>query len=189
MPVVARRMGLEGYEEVGGSSPKVEPPPAIPPVRYDSGSFGVQMSNTNTCFLIWYVIVQAPGTFGYDHSKYRPPRSDGAEEIALDEFGRRAKDAVEQDSPSPPPRLSIATPTNKTPSPFPGYPRHDVSPPPSPAPFASYTAQPAAGQDMAGRRSRQHPLANDLPMYTTRVSVEKEMREEEDAGCCKCVVM
>lgn len=126
------------------------------------------------------MFLQAPGTFGYDHSKYRPPRygehtSNG---IELDDFGKR-KPAVDTDSTEekvkegPPSTVAtmieddrpIST-TKKNDN------NHRPSPPPSPAPFSHYTAQ-------SPLEAKPAPPQAPPPV------------EEEDpgGGCCKCVIM
>ncbi|KAF8817154.1 hypothetical protein BYT27DRAFT_7237607 [Phlegmacium glaucopus] len=60
LPVVARKKGLDEHYENADGSPQ--------PKKVDK------------------TVAPAPGTFGYDHSKYRPPRND-SESIPMDEFG------------------------------------------------------------------------------------------------------
>ena len=125
------------------------------------------------------MILQAPGTFGYDYSKYRPPR-DGevmSNGIELDDFGIR-KPAVDTNPPAekakddPPStaasmirddRPILTTKQNDN---------HRPSPPPSPAPFSHYTPQ-------GPLDSKPVPSHAPYPV------------EEEDHGssCCKCVIM
>ncbi|KAJ7510235.1 hypothetical protein B0H11DRAFT_1900588 [Mycena galericulata] len=69
LPAVARKKGLDGLYEQADGNPKprkVEEP-----------------------------IAPAPGTFGWDHSKYRPPRGDN--DIQMDEFGRPVERVPEED--------------------------------------------------------------------------------------------
>lgn len=126
--------------------------------------------------------LQAPGTFGYDHSKYRPPRDGGPmpNGIEMDEFGSRKpvldtnpplEDKSDEDRPS----TTVAMIEDKRPivtAKQNGYvPR--PSPPPSPPPFSHYTPQ--------------------RPLGTKPVSSQNirpvEMEEDSSGGCCKCVIM
>lgn len=113
---------------------------------------------------------QAPGTFGYDHSKYRPPRGDEFAPIQMDEFGRPdiAEEGTAADHlPQPRPPISTA---------------HDdirvgrrPEPPPSPGPFSQYRT---------GTTTTSEPVARE------KLDVENLKPEvENSAGCCKCTVM
>ena len=124
--------------------------------------------------------LQAPGTFGYDYSKYRPPR-DGEpmpNGIELDDFGVRKTvvdinppvEKSKEDPPSTPPTMiedqRPITTTKQN-----GYiPR--PSPPPSPAPFSHYTPQGPLEVKPAPSHNHYH--------------VEEE---DSSGGCCKCVIM
>ena len=148
-------MGLEGYEEVDGRSlsNQTTREPEVPP--------------------------PAPGTFRYDHSKYRPPR--GSEEVG--EFGGRKEMEVEMPPVAMPVPQRSPGVSRSTPSPFP--PSH-VSPPPSPAPFSSYTANAVGNPE---RRSAQiHRGPPDIVLTAPTFS-QVEIEKEEESGCCRCVVM
>lgn len=127
------------------------------------------------------VYFQAPGTFGYDYSKYRPPR-DGelvANGIELDDFGIRkpavdTESTVEEKVKEGPPSTAATTieddrqiSTTKQND----Y-NHRPSPPPSPAPFSHYTPQGPLGSK---------PLPSQAPR-----PVEED---DHSGGCCKCVIM
>jgi len=125
--------------------------------------------------------LQAPGTFGYDYSKYRPPKDGEAmpNGIELDDFGV-IKPAVDidppvEEKPKEDPHPTTATMIEDrrpiTTTKQNGYnPR--PSPPPSPAPFSRYTPQ-------GSLEAKPLPSRNHRPV------------EEEDrsGGCCKCVIM
>lgn len=132
---------------------------------------------------------QAPGTFGYDYSKYKPGQM-GGESIPMDEFGaHRAQDAdalaeqaaledaaaadADPSDPQSPSKREKALPPIATN----GGGRGGVQSPPSPAPFASYK-----------------PREEDLVMRTDQIPMPRPeqqlpVQEEESGGCCKCVVM
>jgi hypothetical protein len=125
---------------------------------------------------------KAPGTFGYDYSKYRSPRK---EEIPMDEFGKLPDESQEISAPvsdsAPPP-----------PSPIPEEPETPIRrdrrkvvgrPPDSLAPSSQY-------------RHTQIPTINVTRPSTDLEPVKQVPRrhrerevEEVNAGCCKCVVM
>lgn len=142
LPVVARKQGLNGYETTDG---KPKPKPADP-------------------------VAPAPGTFGYDHSKYRPPRAgDEFEPVQLDEFGRPRQPQIFEE-PEFPTKTPIST----------AYDEIRVGPrPSSPGPFSHYA--PSSNGD-----SKLQPVSQN----TTKLEVEAKREPEDDgAGCCKCVVM
>lgn len=150
LPVVARKKGLDGQYEQADGSPRPKPPNPVAP---------------------------APGTFGYDYSKYRAPRG---EEIPMDEFGKLPSEIQETPVPipeSPPPTVPPLTEELERPI-RPARRKTIPRPPDSPAPFSHY----------------QH---TDIPtINVTRPSTDVELpqqvpHDDEDtgAGCCKCVVM
>ncbi|KAJ7588931.1 hypothetical protein C8J56DRAFT_1078184 [Mycena floridula] len=108
----------------------------------------------------------APGTFGYDHSKYRPPRAgDEFSPVLFDEFGRPTRVAEEDNEGQEISRIRS----------------HMTK-------FAS--------EAMVGISSLLHLLFSfhitlllrqQRPTY--RESVPQKQEEEDGAGCCKCVVM
>lgn len=119
---------------------------------------------------------QAPGTFGFNHSKYRHTQ-DVEYNQNTDEFGRPApfNDEEKQDEEQ---ELQVTKPESQSIS-------HDevrlpVRTSPSPAPFAEYAPIRVPG--------RAHP-----PVATKPEHVQQEPPEEEEdkdgAGCCKCVIM
>ena len=175
LPVVARKKGLDGQYEQADGSPKLrESESPIKPVCIMHAF----------CTHINGLFTQAPGTFGYDYTKYRPPRQE--EEIQMHEFGRLPDPLPEEDpvelpaepsEPSPPisPPLSPERPIQ----PIQPDPRQTVpKPPDSPAPFSHY------------RIDHRVPTIN-----ITRPSLDtvepRQVQEDEDAGggCCKCVIM
>lgn len=115
---------------------------------------------------------QAPGTFGYDHTKYRPPRGGTVpESIPMDEFGQRRNtgDIISQEptrSPLPSP-LPDANPL------LPNASRIE-----SPLPFSQY----GADVDTVPQIRVTRP-SNEAPK--TEITVE----EDPAPGCCKCLIM
>ncbi|KAF8558278.1 hypothetical protein OG21DRAFT_1481548 [Imleria badia] len=156
--IVARKKGLDGQYEQADGSPK--PRPDDSPVK------------------------PAPGTFGYDYTKYRPPRE---EEIQMHEFGRLPEQAPlpEEDIAAPPhtetsPQLILPpSPPRKPEEPIRSDPRKTVSrPPQSPAPFAHYHID------------HQVPIINvTRPSLDTVEHRQRQEDEEAGGGCCKCVIM
>ncbi|KAF8828011.1 hypothetical protein HHX47_DHR4000468 [Lentinula edodes] len=162
LPVVARKKGLDGHYERADGSPQQ---------RKDE-----------------VTIAPAPGTFGFDHSKYRPPR-EGEENIPMDEFGTKnsaytERDDEEQEDEDSQPSHSqsrmetahdqIRLPTNTIPS-------KRAS---SPVPFSSYKPRPSQPEPV-GQMNGDVEKGN---MKVQRVDAD----ESEDAGkggCCGCVVM
>jgi len=136
LPVVARKKGMDGHYENADGSQKINK--VVKP------------------------IAPAPGTFGYDHSKYRPPRSDY--EHIMDEFGQRSPtdqdESGQQEKPPdviPPTMREVQKPTSISPTP-----RFDLRV----APFAD------SNSDM-------------LPQHQQSQSE----KEEVSGGCCKCIIM
>src|ERR1700753_334689 len=96
------------------------------------------------------LLLQAPGTFGYEYSKYRPPRDAEAilNGIELDDFGIRKPvidtDSTVEEMAKEGPHSTAATvvegdlPVSTTKK---NDCNHRPSPPPSPAPFSHYTPQ------------------------------------------------
>ena len=176
LPVVARKKGLDGQYEhaVGSPKPKSREAPVEPVCMVHALCTHIDGSS-----------IQAPGTFGYDYTKYRPPRRD--EEIQMREFGRLPEHEhaplPEEDilpphtEPSPQPIL-LPLPPRQPEEPIRPDPRQTVSrPPESPAPFAHY------------RIDHRVPTINiTRPSLDT---VERQGQEDEHAsgGCCKCVIM
>ncbi|PPR05414.1 hypothetical protein CVT24_008028 [Panaeolus cyanescens] len=151
LPVVARKKGLDGHYENADGTPQPRK--------------------------IGESVAPAPGTFGYDHTKYRRPQAEG-ESIPMDEFGlpHREEDIAEPDSipeettPKPP----FTTPHDETRLPARPY------PPPSPVPFSSYPP--------TSIQVRKSP-APSVNQQQPPVSTEKYPEEKESTGCCGCVIM
>ncbi|KAK2465310.1 hypothetical protein APHAL10511_002664 [Amanita phalloides] len=147
LPVVARKKGLEDHYEQADGSPQ--------PKRVIKS------------------IEPAPGTFGFNHSKYRGRQE--AENIPMDEFGRPDQASVEEkqddekESQIIRPERSISYDEVRLP----------VRTPPSPAPFADYAPIRAPGQTFP-------------PIVAPHIEEVQAVPPEEDkggAGCCKCVIM
>ncbi|KAF8192173.1 hypothetical protein BJ912DRAFT_902333 [Pholiota molesta] len=148
LPVVARKKGLDGHYEEADGSPK--------PRKVDN------------------TVAPAPGTFGFDGTKYRPARGgDNFVSIPMDEFGRAAAPHSPSSDPAtagrpdahghPPPGVVGSNPDS----------HRQLSP--SPAPFAHY-APPAATTATITLGGGPGPG-------------RQEEEEEGKGGCCKCVVM
>ncbi|KAJ7243739.1 hypothetical protein C8J57DRAFT_1191713 [Mycena rebaudengoi] len=150
LPVVARKKGLEGLYEHADGSPKprkVEEP-----------------------------IAPAPGTFGWDHSKYRPPRND----LEMDEFGQprprpvepRAENGGEEDAPG-----EFGGPL---------YPptAHDQQRV-GPQGTRGEAPRGAEQQQRAAAARRHRPGGGEGEQQQQQQQAEAE----DDSGCCKCVVM
>ncbi|CAL1713519.1 unnamed protein product [Somion occarium] len=151
LPVVARKKGLDGHYAHADGSPKPKPP-------------------TET------VYEPAPGTFGFDYSKYRPPRTDTSpNEIPMDEFGQRKEPVQEQ--PSEQLRMALS-PSPISPASAAGVDR-SRSRAESPAPFSHYAApeKPDGIPRLEASRSPAEQPAN-FPV-----------EEETSGGCCKCIIM
>jgi len=133
--VVARKKGLDGlYERADGNSP---PPKKVQP------------------------IAPAAGTFGWDHTKYRPPLEG---DIQMDEFGR-PEDQGAFAKPLSPPTEHELRPVG------PAQQRQ-----PSPAPFSNYGADGVVDLDLEAAKLEQG-------------GKQQEPEDDAGAGCCKCVVM
>lgn len=150
LPVVARKKGLDGQYEQADGSPRPKPPDPVAP---------------------------APGTFGYDYSKYRAPRG---EEIPMDEFGKlpsAVQDTRASIPESPPPTLPPLTEEPERPI-RPARRKTAQRPPDSPAPFSHY-------------RHTDIPTIN-VTRPSTDLEPQQQVSHDDDdtgAGCCKCVVM
>ncbi|KIJ54801.1 hypothetical protein M422DRAFT_24691 [Sphaerobolus stellatus SS14] len=151
LPTVARRMGIE-YE--------MENPETAQKRRQAEAP-----------------IEPAPGTFGFDHSKYRPPRP--SEDIPMAEFGQLPEPPKETEEEKPEPSL----PQPEQPKLH--RPRRDTLP--STPPFSDYVAPPA----VPVLRER-----TDIPQVVQtgmRIPVAPQssvvVEDERGAGCCKCVIM
>ncbi|KAN0087668.1 hypothetical protein V8E55_006289 [Tylopilus felleus] len=160
LPVVARKKGLDGQYEQAIGSPKPKSSEGQP-------------------------IKPAPGTFGFDYTKYRPPRH--GEEIHMREFGGIPKqdplpeeDVTTPHAETPPQRTSLLPP----PPPF-GKAEEPTQPDSlqiprseSPAPFSHYRVNPPV------------PIINiTRPSLDTVEHRQAQEDEESSGGCCKCVIM
>ncbi|KAK6995983.1 hypothetical protein R3P38DRAFT_3073726 [Favolaschia claudopus] len=157
LPVVARKKGLDGlYEQADGSpKPKTQDDTPVEP---------------------------AAGTFGWDHSKYRPPRDHN--DISMDEFGRPVDNTI---PPEEEERLAFGhgrplyPPTEHERQPVgprqlaPAQQNHNRS---SAPPFSDYTVGP-----------RDALTEVDLEAQKQQQQMPPHDDEEGGAGCCKCVVM
>jgi hypothetical protein len=157
---------------------------------------------------------QAPGTFGYDHSKYRPPREDLGENIPMDEFGRPMpmrqrpegqEDDIDMDNPSSNPYASsnphdeirLPASMSRSASGSRSQQHQYQQSPPSPAPFSDYVPGARTGlRQTEGMRLNGNPNGNgtaevDLERLAQQQEQKKEQEAEEEpsGGCCKCVVM
>ncbi|KAJ3825913.1 hypothetical protein F5880DRAFT_1477346 [Lentinula raphanica] len=159
LPVVARKKGLDGHYQRADGSPQ-------------------QKKDEVT-------IAPAPGTFGFDHSKYRPPQ-DGEESIPMDEFGAKEPTHPEgyedrgQEEPSrPQPRSETSNDQSRTLNNSP-YSNKRAS---SPVPFSSYGARPAQPEP-TGRMGQ-----SDLDLEKGRMPPVEAEEDAGKGGCCGCIVM
>ncbi|GBE85075.1 hypothetical protein SCP_0702610 [Sparassis crispa] len=149
LPVVARKKGLDGHYATADGNPRPKPKLAV----YEP----------------------APGTFGYDHSKYRPPNANMApQDIPMDEFGQK-KEVESVLNPEPTHQPSLAP----KPSPEPDRARLRPSPPPSPPPFSHY----AENNDETTLHVTQ------FPSPPRRKAKDGRADDDGGAGCCRCIVM
>ncbi|THU94461.1 hypothetical protein K435DRAFT_860510 [Dendrothele bispora CBS 962.96] len=183
LPVVARNQGLNGHFETADGSPR--------PMKDMEGE-----------------IVPAPGTFGYDHSKYRPPRDfSDPDAIPMDEFGvgkdrgrllLRGVQEEEQNrigegevSAHDQTRLPIRNqqPLSTTTTRM-GVPQSSASA--SPVPFADYAPRRGGpvGLGIVDATGQQQQMV-DLEAQRTEKEQQQQIEEEESGGggCCKCIVM
>ncbi|KAJ6584527.1 hypothetical protein B0H19DRAFT_1249483 [Mycena capillaripes] len=154
LPVVARKKGLDGLYEKADGSPK--------PKKNDQP------------------VEPAAGTFGWDHSKYRPPREG---DIQMDEFGRPVDRIAEEDGdqsafggPLYPPTEHERQPVGPRPA---GQPVTQERPR-SPLPFSNYQQRPDAIVDLDLESAKQKFGSKEA---------QQKPDDDEGAGCCKCVVM
>ncbi|PFH54050.1 hypothetical protein AMATHDRAFT_830 [Amanita thiersii Skay4041] len=148
LPVVARKKGLEDHYEQADGSPQPK-----------------KVSIT---------VEPAPGTFGFDHTKYRQPYD--PENIPMDEFGRPIQQQVEEVAPPQQEK------PRKTADDEPPQPLYHPEPPPSPVPFADY----------APNKTIQVPMVVGTPASQVgkiQASLQMEEKDDSGAGCCKCVIM
>ncbi|KAF7357471.1 hypothetical protein MSAN_01343300 [Mycena sanguinolenta] len=165
LPVVARKKGLDGHYETADGSPK--------PKKEDRP------------------VEPAAGTFGWDHSKYRPPRDD------MDEFGRPIPmSTLDERGPLSPEEEEALAFGHKPAYPPTEHEQQPVGPRPPPS-------QPQPPPQMQERRRSPPPFSNyQGDVLNNNIDLEAQMkvgagggrgaqREEEDggAGCCKCVLM
>ena len=131
-----------------------------------------------------YMHHQAPGTFGFDHEKYRKARE---RQNTMDEFGRYDEDDMQDGEKDQcmTEKKNSDTGVDTIPTPTPLYTtdlnssskRHRETAPPSPAPFSHYA-----------------PLAPESAQPESRFDTgalgpANVERVEESAGCCRCVIM
>ncbi|KAI0824017.1 hypothetical protein BC628DRAFT_1323551 [Trametes gibbosa] len=152
LPVVARKKGLDGQYLTADGSPKTKEPQ---PTVYEP----------------------APGTFGYDATKYRRRQSGHLEQIPMDEFGQMP----EQDLSVPKNGLTATAPS-PIPSPTPvSFDRSNRAP--SPPPFAHYAR---SEHDHQPTPQTMQPMSTLQP-HNQQPQVVIE--EESGGGCCRCVIM
>lgn len=160
LPVVARNKGLEGQFQTAHGRPQSR--------RLDDP------------------IAPAPGTFGYDHSKIRSTRN-GDEFIPLDEFGRPEQPIDEEQGARSPPQNEGQHPERPQEAEWASqdqyHSKHDQTrlpthgpSPPSPPPFAHY----ANGKET---------VAIPPSIQESKRRAEGRLRDEDNAGCCKCAIM
>jgi hypothetical protein len=110
--------------------------------------------------------------FGYDHSKYKPPRVDygeTSEEIQMDSFVQQ-KDSEYLSGEQERPPTGLVIDDRRPINPTRASPGSRAS---SPAPFTHYTPEVVT---LAANEKREHHL-------------RKADDGDDGAGCCKCVIM
>ncbi|KAI0762018.1 hypothetical protein BD413DRAFT_485126 [Trametes elegans] len=155
LPAVAKKKGLDGHYRTADGSPKPRPPEEV-------------------------IYEPAPGTFGYDATKYRRRQSGDPEQIQMDEFGQR--NPPEQQLPVHNNQHGL---TAQAPSPIPPLTPASFDRPnraPSPPPFAHYAAQSEDGDPSV--QTAQH-----LGAFPQSGKPQMVVEEESGGGCCKCVIM
>ena len=156
LPVVARKKGLDGHYEKADGGPRPLKPSRVEPVRTPSCSAARRFADHAN-------LPQAPGTFGFDYSKYRPS-PDGGQDIQMDEFGRQPIDGIaeEEDRDGEQERRSVRDGTS-------GSARTPVP----------------ASQRRPGDEARTMGLnGGGVPKGHPR-----QDEDETGPGCCKCVIM
>ncbi|KNZ73071.1 hypothetical protein J132_01301 [Termitomyces sp. J132] len=155
LPVVARKKGLdEHYQKADGN-----PPP--------------RMINTTPA--------PAPGTFGYDDSKFRRTRVDGdPESIPMDEFGQAQPQVPEPEEEKTPGSFVYQTDIDSH-----DQTRLPARTAPSPAPFSDYPPGPST------KINPSIPISTtaDLERWPKATQQPSDDRDDEGGGCCKCVIM
>ena len=174
--MVARKKGLDDHYVPADGSPRPKPAnKVVEPVRamFCIFRFHLRMSD-----------LQAPGTFGFDHSKYRGWNENRTEEIPMDEFGQRIDDLARTDNeqrPEPTSQVVDKEPEPQSPLTPPARQTGSISPAraESPAPFSQYSAPTPIPEIRVTRASSDHQ-----PKVEVRVE-----DESGGGGCCKCVIM
>ncbi|KAI0718191.1 hypothetical protein C8T65DRAFT_737427 [Cerioporus squamosus] len=150
LPAVAKKKGLQDQYETADGSPKPRDEPVV--------------------------IEPAPGTFGYDPTKYRKRYSANPEHIPMDEFGHKPNSPT-QELKVPDPRVAS------------GFPHPAQSPQSldrraeSPPPFSHYASS-DTGVPPPSVQAMQ-PMATLPPQRQE----QQPPVEEDSGGCCKCVIM
>ena len=176
------RSGLEGYYENATGSPQPKKPAekAVEPVRNlfilcccdFRSEASLRAEGLYYIGILTDMLPQAPGTFGFDHTKYRHPR-DNFETIPMDEFGRPERPVTDQsDTQKRPDGLTINPDDPRNANRMPAG-------PPSPVPFADYAPNSIKVVDPGALEAQQQ----------ARQQQQQYQEEEKDAGCCRCVVM
>ncbi|TFK93299.1 hypothetical protein K466DRAFT_478952 [Polyporus arcularius HHB13444] len=148
LPAVAKKKGLQDQYETADGSPKPRDEPMV--------------------------IEPAPGTFGYDPTKYRKRYNANPEHIPMDEFGHKPSSPTQElKVPSPDPRFTHPPHTPQS------FERRAESPPP----FSHY-----ASSDSGVPPPSVQPMQ---PMATLQPQRQEQQLpvEEDSGGCCKCVIM
>ena len=127
-------------------------------------------------------VLKAPGTFGYDPTKYRKRWSQNPEQIPMNEFGQPTPQS--QPTPEisvPPSGEELRTPT------LPTTPRSfDRSRIESPPPFAHYQT---GRQELLPPVQMQMEVSHQMSPLGMKEQQQLPTDEESGGGCCKCVIM
>ena len=170
LPVVARKKGLEGHYQQADGAPRVpKPVETVPePVRSLPSHLTAELCHLK---LVSFFATQAPGTFGF---KYRVRQDSQGINTPLDNFAH--DDALSRPEGAHPSELERPTGLASPPPQM----RSSASPrPESPAPFSHYVnAIPAPVPQIRVTRPS-----------TEAQKMEMQIEEEQESGCCKCVIM
>ncbi|TBU25528.1 hypothetical protein BD311DRAFT_780297 [Dichomitus squalens] len=162
LPAVAKKKGLQDQYETADGTPKPKEPEPV-------------------------VIEPAPGTFGYDPTKYRRRWSNRPEQIPMDEFGQPKTQTPPTEDVSVPVPEEHLMPTTPT---VPTTPRSfDRSRIESPPPFAHYQT---GGQELLPPLHMQMEASHQMsPLGGKEQPPQQPLTadEEDSGGCCKCVIM
>ena len=200
VPVVARKKGMDEFYTSADGRQKKRPPSRIPePVRdlvrvYTVREADVDVVPPGSRPRLSKTAFKAPGTFGYDYSKYRPQLED--ETIPMTDtsvgYNEEVGSPTERGVPSREPHIDVRGEARRESKGESADSEEHVRMriQPSPAPFSRYQA---SHEDHEGRSRLPAGLTTaDIKPHADsgqgrRVHGEEE--EQDGAGCCKCIIM